>query len=481
MYILLTYFTVLFVATNLPEVRLRRIITCALIGFGIVALIGVLQYINIIHIKWEQLHWEKGFGKRVFSTFGNPNALGSFLILFLPMSMLFGLSETNKLLRIVFLMIFLIGFACLLFTNSWGCWFGFIGAIIISIIFCIKGKIKIWKQGLIIMLAGIILIGSAFILNKKGKIFGEPTGAIARGLLWETAAYMIKDRPITGFGPNGFIYYSNNNYLNVLETNPKYDKLWLSNPNFILRNPGYPENEYLNILVDTGIIGGGLLLWLIIGFFRSSRRKFTNSKGNEKALVLGITAGIIAILINSIIDIPFSEWYIVGALFFALVGIGSEKREVKIPVHLFAICVCIISLVFFSKAVRTAISEGYFTKADIASAKKDSKSAIELYKKSAKFSILTHMVFSNMGKLAYDNGQNEDAAKYYRESIKLLPFHESLHYCLGSVYHRMGDFARAESSLSYALKLEPRYSVLMQGSLQCIEMRNFMIRNPNCL
>lgn len=468
LYILLTYFSLMVFSTNVSIENKKLITIGMLIGFVTVAFIGVLQYINIIHINWEQLHWKNYFGKRVFSTLGNPNALGSYLILFLPLTTLLAIRREQKLKlqqaykervkKTGLFVISFVGFACLLFTNSWGSMGGFAGAIIVIIVFSVKTKIKIWKKGLYFLLLGFVVISIGFVANKRSKIFGEPTGAIARVLLVETAIHMVKDRPIIGFGPNGFIYYSNSKYLNNIEISPKYNDLWHAMPNLILRNPGYPENEYLNSLVDTGIVGLAIFIWFIISIFRFLGRRIDSASGNDKIFMLGITAGIVALLVDGFFDIPFSEWYVVGAMFFVMVGFVSDKKEVKIPKAIIITFVVVVSIVFLSKAVRTAVSGAYLTKAEAAGLRKENNLEAEYYKKSIKVDVLTHMVFSNLGKLAYEEQQYEDAKMWYKKSIELLPFHEALHFCLGGVYYKMGDFARAESSFVYAIQLEPRYS-----------------------
>ncbi|MFA5032049.1 MAG: tetratricopeptide repeat protein [bacterium] len=475
-YLLLTYFVLFLSAVNFTGNK-RFVIFSALAGFGIVSLIGVLQYINIIHINWEQLHWEKGFGKRVFSTLGNPNALASYSLLFLPLSMILSLSETRTMLRNMFSVIFLLGFACLLFTNSWGSWISFIIATLISIIFFAnildnkaKNKIKLYKKNLFFVLAGILVIISLFVLTKRSKIMGEPTGAIARTLLWETSFSMAKDKPLTGFGPNGFLYYSNK-HLSKIETKEKYDKLWLANPNFILRNPGYPENEYLTILVDTGIIGIGLFLFFIISLMSSFKHTIKETHSFDRLLAMGVFAGVVGIFINSLIDIPFSEWTVVGAIFFVLIGLTCEKktaflvetnspsdgRKIKLYKQFFTLCICLISLFFISKGFRTLMSDIYVTKATLTT-NKNKESALTYYQKSIKFSTLSHTIYSDMGQIAYKQGEYKKAIEYFNKSIALLPFHEALYYNLGNVYQSMGNFSAAESSFVCALKLEPLYS-----------------------
>ncbi|MDD5530808.1 MAG: tetratricopeptide repeat protein [bacterium] len=475
-YLLLTYFILFLAAINFTGNK-RFVIISALVGFGIISLIGVLQYINIIHINWEQLHWEKGFGKRVFSTLGNPNALASYSLLFLPVSMILSLSETRTILRNISLLIFLLGFSCLLFTNSWGSWISFLIAVIITIIFFTnaldsktRNKIKLYKKNLFFVLAAILVITSLFVLTKRGKIMGEPTGAIARTLLWETSFSMVKDKSLTGFGPNGFLYYSNK-YLSKIEIKEKYNKLWLANPNFILRNPGYPENEYLTILVDTGIIGIGLFLFFIISLMSSLKHTIKETNSFDRLLAIGVFAGVVGIFINSLIDIPFSEWTVVGAIFFVLIGLTCEKktaflteidspstaRKVKAYKQFFAICICLISLLFISKGIRTLMSDIYVTKATL-TGDRNKKSALAYYQKSLKFSTLSHTIYSDMGQIAYKKGDYKKAIEYFNKSIALLPFHEALYYNIGSVYQRMGNFTAAESSFIYALKLEPRYS-----------------------
>ncbi|GAG53557.1 unnamed protein product, partial [marine sediment metagenome] len=74
-----------------------------------------------------------------------------------------------------------------------------------------------------------------------------------RIILWKETLVMIKDRPLLGHGVNSFM--SNWSNYGVGKT---------------FGHPYYPHNCYLHMVAETGLIGLGMFMWIVIMLFKST-------------------------------------------------------------------------------------------------------------------------------------------------------------------------------------------------------------------
>jgi O-antigen ligase len=91
----------------------------------------------------------------------------------------------------------------------------------------------------------------------------------------------------------------------------------------------HAHNDYLEVLAETGIIGGGALILAAIGvFLHAGRRWFERRDPLVRGIALGALAGVLALLIHSFLDfnlrIPAN-----AALFFALLALAL--RTLRLP------------------------------------------------------------------------------------------------------------------------------------------------------
>ncbi len=137
--------------------------------------------------------------------------------------------------------------------------------------------------------------------------------------IWRDTWRMFKDFPIfgTGLGTFPHIY-------------PKYKT--------ILRQATvlYPESDFLPILVETGLVGFGAFIGLFVIFFRALwvrwKRHESYAAGVNPKVMMGLAAGIVALLIHGIGD--FNLHIPANALQFALVmalimRVQSDRQNVK--------------------------------------------------------------------------------------------------------------------------------------------------------
>lgn len=123
------------------------------IAGAFVALYGVLQYVfgwNTSNAWIDEEMFEEAT-MRVYSTMENPNVLGEYLLLLIPLSAIFVLKKGGTVLeKTAYACVFFVACLCMIFTQSRGCWLGLILAAAIFITFY-NGKL--WALAPIALLA----------------------------------------------------------------------------------------------------------------------------------------------------------------------------------------------------------------------------------------------------------------------------------------------------------------------------------------
>lgn len=179
---------------------------------------------------------------------------------------------------------------------------------------------RIGAVGVIVfaIFAGIIWIDAEPVIHRvtKGQVIGteaarqEETFFSSRGWIWQDTLKMIRANPITGVGLGAFgtVYpaYSRNDQLNVSQA----------------------HNDYLQILADGGLIGGGLALWFLILLVRAIRYGCYAGDPFYGGLALGCSAAVIGMLVHSLFDFNL-QLPSTSLLFLALTAMLAYLADVE--------------------------------------------------------------------------------------------------------------------------------------------------------
>jgi O-antigen ligase len=121
------------------------------------------------------------------------------------------------------------------------------------------------------------------------------TSAESRLRIWAAAVQMWRDHPVEGVGPGGFDY-----------------RFREYRPVDIQSRPDRVHNDYLNLLADWGVVGGGIVLagtalWLVWlrktwPQVRREENVFGSGQSNRFALFLGASCGLAALAVHSAMD-----------------------------------------------------------------------------------------------------------------------------------------------------------------------------------
>ena len=262
-----------------------------------------------------------------FATMGNPNFLGSYLVLSIPMPLYLYFYKGKK----VGLLAYTILFLALLTTRTRGAW---IGAFIALIAFLVLHQIRSGftkKQRMKVLVVfftslGMILL---FVLT-SGDVFAtrflsifsdffsiikeEETaylGGSSRIYIWGKVIELIKMRPFFGFGLDT-LYIAMNMYFRgqIISDFGRY------------RNWDKAHNEYLNIGVSSGLLS----LFAYLGFLFLVLKKGIENLNRHEAYV-PILAAIIGYLIQAFFNIQVVMVYYI---FFVYLGIVSSGQAISV-------------------------------------------------------------------------------------------------------------------------------------------------------
>ncbi len=296
-----TYAIVYFLVVQIVDrpSRIRSIARTFMFSSIIVAGYGVLQYLGLDPISWgANLPFEANRG---FSTFGNPDLLGGFLIFPLAISVSLALSEPMKRWRIFYWATFLVTVAAWITAYVRGAWLGGALALLVMLVAAILARPRLnavdWSFAGLAGVGGAALVARSLsnanpILNvgqRLASIFKFSEGsALTRFEIWQAAINAIKARPIFGFGADTFRLVF-----------PKYKPL------AYVKDAGYLSvadnvHDYpLQLMAGIGIIGF-LLLYGMFGWalWLGAPNAFARGKGTERLVIAGFWAAAIGYILH---------------------------------------------------------------------------------------------------------------------------------------------------------------------------------------
>jgi len=134
------------------------------------------------------------------------------------------------------------------------------------------------------IIIGIVWVGADFGIAER-LVSENVSVATSRHNIWRDSLRLFAANPIAGIGlgafETAFPMYSQADGSQVIE---------------------FAHNDYLQVLTDAGIIGGGLALWFLFAVARCVKQAALSREPRLRAIALGASAGIFALLVHSIFD-----------------------------------------------------------------------------------------------------------------------------------------------------------------------------------
>ncbi len=309
-----------FLIINLVENRkqLRHLLVTFVFSGLLVCLYGIAQYL----FGWDTAQaWmdEEMFSDikmRIYSTLENPNVLGEYILLVLPAAV--GMMWTGKGIwqKLTYAGIAAVLFGALILTFSRGCWIGLLLAAAIFITFAAG---KLWGLGLLVLPLLPALLPES-IINRFASIGDMKDSSTSyRVYIWMGTLAMVRDFWIFGIGMGaeafGAVY-------------PFYSYNGIVAP--------HAHNLFLQILVESGIVGIGVFGLILLLFFKRMMTGYQwgGGKGAELSTwVVALSAGVSGFLLQGMFDNCFYN-YRVMLIFWMVLGmamactyLAKEKQQ----------------------------------------------------------------------------------------------------------------------------------------------------------
>jgi putative inorganic carbon (HCO3(-)) transporter len=319
----LVFFFLLLANINTFSQLKRLFISVGLSSF-LVSLYAILQIMGIDAFSWKEPAWLTG---RAASTLGQPNYLGSFLLLAIPFPLYLLYKHRQDRLRYLWGVVVAVNIAALYFTKSEAAWLG-AGVFLLSVFMA-----HIWfriadtgrKKLVLVSVAVAAVIVSSFLAWRvlDDSRFIKTGSVAARVNIWQGAVQAIAEHPFLGWGLD--------NQRNALAS--YYEKDWAvyGNINVI---PSRAHNIFLDILLAGGMFYLVFYLALLYLFFKllysNLSLSYYRKQDNMQAVNLLLLGGFVGYLTSLLFGFAVVTTHIYFWFYLAvLITINNRLQNVK--------------------------------------------------------------------------------------------------------------------------------------------------------
>lgn len=443
---------------------------------------GILQNAGMEMIWQININYE--FGSRAISTFGNPNFLSSYLLIFLPLAFLRFMRAKKGGERFTFLIILLSFCAYLAISMTRSSWLGVLVA---------GGFLLLFKKFRVLLLQNKKL--SAFIIALCCGVFflwpaaesgqqsysSAASGRIAelqtldgasafslnapaeklnpayhqRLMMWACGLEMFKDSPLLGKGLASFQMNYGLCQGSLMFKNPALASL--------KTQANEAHNQFVQVLAEGGILGLLSFIALLFSGFYFALKNISKEKDTDFQLFyLSLIAGLIAFTSDNLLNITFRApvtafafWFIFGSLN----NLSSTEKTKKLKV--FSAWFLLLAALFIS-ALAAFWQASYF-KAEIYSlkglkhyGKGEFKNAISWLEKADSHSAVRADTGFAIVNSLLQTGRHKEAEESALRGIKKYPGYYEFYLRVSGVKSAFGDNLSAAEYLKKALLLYPQ-------------------------
>lgn len=363
--------------------QIKRIIITVVGSAGLAALYGLIQYFNLDPFSWTEMASSTG---RIFSTLGQPNFFGHYLILVLPLGFYAVIFLVKGLIPRFFIgLAVLMQLACLIFTYSRAAWLGFIGSIIfLLLVWLWSRRLKKLAFGLVaLLLIGLMMIvGLNFIkpvdqshlinvnlINRLKSLvdFNGGSGKMRFYFLESAVKEIIKASPgrlLVGFGPetlaNVFIKY--------------YQPDW----SIYEAINGYPDrahNWLFDKILALGIFGlvANLAFYIYLIYKAAALLLIRPKLEPDDWLLIFFFSSLVAYCVNNLFSFSLFTvsvyLYLILVMAWSIINFKEKVREVNIKLTDFSklliwlALLAVLAIFIYTNNINQVRAEIYYVKA----------------------------------------------------------------------------------------------------------------------
>jgi putative inorganic carbon (HCO3(-)) transporter len=273
----------------------------------IVSVYGIRQWFEGAPPLATWVDQESTFSKttRVYSYLGNPNLLAGYMLPAVILSLVAIAAWRGWYRKALALTMFTANTACLVLTFSRGGWLGLVVGVLVAIALLVYWlSIELpafWRNWLLpIVIAsviGVLLLAVIFVEPVRVRVASifldrRDSSNNFRRNVWDAVFRMIRDRPLIGIGPG----HNSFNQRYPLYQLPRYSAL-------------SAYSIFLEVAVETGLIGLACFLWLIVVIFNTAftqLNQLRQSWNREGLWLIGAIATLLGMLAHGTVD---TVWY----------------------------------------------------------------------------------------------------------------------------------------------------------------------------
>lgn len=277
----------------------------------VVAVYGVVQNFTGVSSteSWIDEEMFTDIKVRVYSFFNNPNVLGEFLVLTIPVMVALIWNKVSQGHKTLFGIALLVMAACMVFTWSRGAWLGMLIAVAIFLAISDKRWIFVGVLAIVLVPVALYLSGNSAIVERVLSIGNTAdTSTAYRVSIWRASIKLLGDFWLPGIGVGSDAYKA------------VYPVYALTGADFALHS----HNLYLQFWVETGIIGIISLLSLSLAFLRNtfSAKVVKNIKKSDVAkLTVALGAGFVGFMVQGLTDYVWYNYKIL-MIFWIIIALG---------------------------------------------------------------------------------------------------------------------------------------------------------------
>ncbi|MDD4900851.1 MAG: O-antigen ligase family protein [Patescibacteria group bacterium] len=383
---------------NLRDLKqVRRLIATAVMAGAAVSLYGLIQLGGLDPWLWRDKVSDTG---RVFSSLGQPNFLGHYLVLIIPLSCYAWLFIARKfLVRFCFSLVVIAELICLVYTYSRAAWLGFLAAAALAIFFWLfqQGHRKIaWGFAGALVLAAALAIGINivrpapqgqvhafnFVSRWTSMVDLQSGSNKLRLAYWQDALKEIRQasyqRLLLGYGPD-----------TLAEVFIKYYRPDWAVYEVINTFPDRAHNWLFDTILSFGLAGLAAMLWFY-AYFIYQVGKFLFGRAaklrEEVWLAVALVASLAAYCINNLFSFSLTTsfvylFFILALLWFIISGRQEKEFSVKLtPVSkiLIWLTLAVVAVLFFySENFNPLMADYYYLQVKIEERKGDCRGVLD--------------------------------------------------------------------------------------------------------
>ena len=286
------------------------VMAAAITAAAVTALVGFYQIlIGYVNMTWVDRDLFAALRLRVYSTFGNPNVYGAYLLLLIPLSaglMLYVKKPLYKLYAAGVTGMLLIVLAL---TYSRGCYVALAAAVLFFMLLVEKRLIVLYILGLFAM---PFVLPPEIIDRIVSIVNFTDTSTLYRISIWQASLRMLGDFWMTGIGQGAEAYNA---------VYPYYA--------FSAVTALHAHNLFLQIFLETGIIGLLAFLAILACFFRTQFSFMRNTSDHRRRILsAAMASAVIGFLIQGMFDHALYS-YRVMLIFYLYLGIANSITEAE--------------------------------------------------------------------------------------------------------------------------------------------------------